>query len=335
MPLPHEFLELSAVIGSNPLLVQGPGGNTSVKQTGIMWIKASGTWLSEAMTTDIFVPVDPAKAIAEIDGAGDGTCRSAVIDSGISLRPSIETSFHAIFPQKYVFHYHSVSSICHSISIEGRLELVDKLDGLNWSRVGYCKPGIQLADSIRESFDSGLPDIVILENHGVIVAGETIDEITGFCSEIEARLELPVRDLKKSTRASIRIEGWDAVNEYSALAADCATRARATAGSYYPDHVVFLGPALPIMEMPRSSEGFGAESPVVISDSGIYVRRSATTAQSSMLRCLYDVLTRIPEEWNLVPLAHSSEAELLNWNAEKYRQNLKLSNKDNAAFLGD
>ena len=325
-PLAQEFLELSALIGSNPLLVQGPGGNTSVKQSGIMWIKASGTWLSEAMAKDIFVPVDPVKAIAEIDGAGDGTCRAAVIDSGISLRPSIETSFHAIFPQKYVFHYHSVGSICHSIAIEGRLELPDKLDGLNWSRVGYCKPGIKLAESIRESFDSGVPDIAMLENHGVIIAGETIGEISELCSEIEARLELPVRNLKKSTQAPTRMEGWDSVEEYSTLAADPASRARATAGSYYPDHVVFLGPALPIMEMPRSSEGFAADFPAVISDCGIYMRQSATSAQHSMLRCLYDVLSRIPEGWKLVPLSHASEAELLNWNAEKYRQNLKLRN---------
>ena len=37
--------KLSARVGSDPLLVQAAGGNTSLKDKGVMWIKASGTWL--------------------------------------------------------------------------------------------------------------------------------------------------------------------------------------------------------------------------------------------------------------------------------------------------
>ena len=40
---------LSAKLGSDPLLVQAAGGNTSLKRDGIMWIKASGTWLRDAL----------------------------------------------------------------------------------------------------------------------------------------------------------------------------------------------------------------------------------------------------------------------------------------------
>ena len=43
-----KFRELSADLGRNPLLVQGAGGNTSIKEDGLLWVKASGTWLSEA-----------------------------------------------------------------------------------------------------------------------------------------------------------------------------------------------------------------------------------------------------------------------------------------------
>ena len=34
---------LSARVGADPLLVQAAGGNTSLKDQGVMWIKASGT----------------------------------------------------------------------------------------------------------------------------------------------------------------------------------------------------------------------------------------------------------------------------------------------------
>ena len=114
MEIPQQFLELSARIGSNPLLVQGPGGNTSVKADGRMWVKASGTELADAVSSDIFVGVSVERAIAELEGAGDGSCRSALLDSNCTLRPSIETTFHALLPQRYVFHFHSVGAIAHA-----------------------------------------------------------------------------------------------------------------------------------------------------------------------------------------------------------------------------
>ena len=81
MKLPPEFVSLSQEIGVQPLLVQGPGGNTSVKIDGQMWVKASGTELAEALDKSIFVAVDPARAKQELDGVGDGSngCNSVLI----------------------------------------------------------------------------------------------------------------------------------------------------------------------------------------------------------------------------------------------------------------
>ena len=58
---PADFPALKAVsarIGADPLRMQGPGGNTSVKQGATMWIKASGTELARRRARDIFVAVD-------------------------------------------------------------------------------------------------------------------------------------------------------------------------------------------------------------------------------------------------------------------------------------
>ena len=57
-------------IGKDPLLVQGAGGNVSWKDGDVLWVKASGTWLSDAIGKDIFVPVELAhlrQAIANQD----------------------------------------------------------------------------------------------------------------------------------------------------------------------------------------------------------------------------------------------------------------------------
>ena len=66
----HALREVSAALGADPLRTQGAGGNTSIKQDGVMWIKASGTWLADALAQDIMTPVrlDPLrKAIANGD----------------------------------------------------------------------------------------------------------------------------------------------------------------------------------------------------------------------------------------------------------------------------
>ena len=90
--LTPEFRALSARLGSDPLQVQGPGGNTSIKDGEVMWIKASGTELANAETQDIFVAVDRNAAKAEASGYGDGSCKQTVLDPAITLRPSIETT---------------------------------------------------------------------------------------------------------------------------------------------------------------------------------------------------------------------------------------------------
>ncbi len=45
---PFELIELSARIGHDIDLVQGAGGNSSAKEGGVLWVKASGTWLAAA-----------------------------------------------------------------------------------------------------------------------------------------------------------------------------------------------------------------------------------------------------------------------------------------------
>ena len=141
-PPDSEFRALSARLGKDPLQVQGPGGNTSVKDGGVMWIKASGTELAHAEQKDIFVAVDRAAARAEAHGsAGDGSCQVAVLDPDTTLRPSIETTFHAAFDHAVVVHTHSIATLTHAISPEGCAIARDKLRGLPFVMVPYAKPG--------------------------------------------------------------------------------------------------------------------------------------------------------------------------------------------------
>ena len=141
--LTPEFRALSARLGSDPLQVQGPGGNTSIKDGEVMWIKASGTELANAETQDIFVAVDRNAAKAEASGYGDGSCKQTVLDPAITLRPSIETTFHAALDYTVVAHTHSVATLVHVVGPEGRAQAVKKLVGLPFVMVPYAKPGLR------------------------------------------------------------------------------------------------------------------------------------------------------------------------------------------------
>ena len=56
---------------ADPEQVQAAGGNTSLKADGVLWVKASGLWLADALTRDIFVPVRLGQVLEGIAG-GDG-----------------------------------------------------------------------------------------------------------------------------------------------------------------------------------------------------------------------------------------------------------------------
>jgi len=310
-----EFLSLSARLGQDRLRVQGPGGNTSVKQDGRMWVKASGTELADAERKPIFVEVDRDAALAEAHGAGDGSCKSTVIDPEGALRPSIETTFHAALDWPVIAHTHSIATITHAISPQGRAEAARKLDGLPVAFIPYRKPGRPLTTAIL-SESSADTQILILDNHGLICCGETAADVDHLMDEVEARLTLTETvDVTVSDAVSMPCDGCEWVEDARELALDDRLFALATTGSYYPDHVVFLGPSLP-------GEPSPGRPACLAKGKGALLREGSTPAQRAMLICLRDVLVRLPRDWSVDAIGPAAEAELLDWDAEKYRQQL-------------
>ena len=310
-----EFRALSATLGKDPLQVQGPGGNTSIKDGAVMFIKASGTELADAEDKEIFVAVDRDAAVLEAkEEVGDGSCKDTVLDKSNPLRPSIETTFHAAFDHRVVAHTHSVATIVHAISPEGREVAIEKLKGLPFAMVPYAKPGLPLTREILARVTSETR-VVVLQNHGLICAGETVEEVRGLLAEVEARLTLTARELVPTHSKEQPPAGFE-WSDYGWLALDEPTAERVLSGTYYPDHVVFLGPGLPV-------EDHDGNPPAILKrGQGVLIRSGATPAQMAMLRCLSDVFSRMPAGWSVDPIGAEAEAELMNWDAEKYRQAL-------------
>jgi rhamnose utilization protein RhaD (predicted bifunctional aldolase and dehydrogenase) len=308
------FRALSARLGQDPLRVQGPGGNTSVKNGEVMWIKASGTELASAETDQIFVAVDRRAARAEAMGDGDGSCKDTVLDPEIGLRPSIETTFHAALEYPVVVHTHSIATLVHAISPEGTAALQDKLSGLPFVVVPYAKPGLPLTREILNRVRAET-QIIVLQNHGLIICGESVAEVAELTEQVEHLLKMPVLRGGGGTPEADAPDGFH-WSDHGWMAQDPATCALITAGSYYPDHVVFLGPALPV------TDHEGTPPALIVPDQGILLCDTATSSQRAMLQCLSDVMSRLLSDWRAEPIGAEAEAALLNWDAEKYRQAL-------------
>lgn len=338
---PAELAALSARLGADRGSVQGGGGNTSYKSGDDFWVKASGTWLAHAETQDIFVhlPLSGVRsAMAEPDPE---TALLALAPTG-GARPSIETSLHALMPQAVVLHVHSVNTIAYAVRTDAETALAARLEGLDWAWVPYRRPGLPLTDAIREALANarGAPDILILGNHGLVVAGNDYTTAEARLRDVETRLALPARapsppDLARL--AAVNDAGWTIADDPSlhAIGTDATTRAIALRGALYPDHVVFLGergfalPEAAEADSPASlraalnvAAARGAQEPayVIVEGAGVLLSPSLSPGACAMLGCLADVGLRLDGPESLRYLTLEDVAALMGWEAEAYRR---------------
>jgi rhamnose utilization protein RhaD (predicted bifunctional aldolase and dehydrogenase) len=323
----EKLRRLSARVGADPLLVQAAGGNTSLKENGVMWIKASGTWLKDAASRDLFVPLDHATIMAAL-AKDDPACESCTTFvrtdlNSTGLRPSIETTVHALMPQRVVVHVHCVNTIAWAIRTDAEQRLTEKLSDFNWAFVPYARPGLPLAGAISARLRANV-DVLVLGNHGLVVAADSVDAADVLLARVVEALTRPVRaaaavDMEALARHAAGTAYSPALMpETHALATDPLTLARGKSSVFYPDHVVFLGVGV--------ATAFDGDPPLIaIPGVGVLIRHDAKPAIEPMGRCLADVMRRVEETDPLVALTDDDVDRLVNWDAEKYRQTLKVN----------
>jgi rhamnose utilization protein RhaD (predicted bifunctional aldolase and dehydrogenase) len=316
--------------------VQGAGGNSSVKRDDVLWVKASGAWLSDAEAKDIFVPVQLSGARAALAAGNEKMPGAPGLDDK-GLRASIETSLHALMPHPVVLHVHAVNTIAWAARSDAQEDLAARLQGLAWRQLPYRRPGLPLSRVVAEGTAGARADVLILGNHGLLVGAETCDGAEALVHEVERRLERAPRSAPAGDRAALL--QFCAGSDYRPakggicheLATDRHNLAVATGGSLYPDHVVFLGPALPTAEADRpltttlaalAAAGTPAPAALLVPDLGAIVRQDITPGAEALLVCLGLVVARLPLDATVRYLPAAEEHALLNWDAERYRQQL-------------
>jgi rhamnose utilization protein RhaD (predicted bifunctional aldolase and dehydrogenase) len=323
-----ELAALSGRVGANPMLIQAAGGNTSVKTDDVMWIKASGTLLADALTRNVFVPVDLPAMRAALDNPAVNADQPAqfLIDGG-ELRPSIETSLHAVFPQRVVVHVHCVQTLAHAVRADAATLLAQRLRNFDHAVVPYAKPGANLARLVRSALGPDT-DVVVLRNHGLIVAAESVADAESLLKQVvdALRIEPTVpRSVDTAALEAIAKDGWlvpDPDARVHQLALDEARMAHATGGSLYPDHVIFCGVGAETVSGDRLPDASDAPAFLIVPGKGVVMRADASSGAHALSQCLADVLLRVPADASLAYLTGDQNAELLDWDAEKYRRAL-------------
>lgn len=310
------------------LLVQGAGGNISSKEGEVLWIKASGTWLAEAKSKEIFIPISKSEVDGYIKNKQFDALPSAL--NGSTLRPSIETWLHALMPQKFVVHLHAldVLSLLIHKHVVSELEEIP-LGQIHWGFVKYEKPGPALALAVSELMSSkpGL-EVLFLQNHGIVLAAETIERIVELLADVRGACAQPVLFAKSSSTepdgASYQYSPVED-NEVHSLAVDLQKLALVRdAWAIAPDHVVFLGATPAIvegLEELKAVSEMGEKAPLIVfvSGAGVYSREPLDVAGQQQLRAYYEIIVRqkIGQEFNT--FTDGQIRELLDWDAEKYR----------------
>lgn len=195
-----QLVTMSGKLGDpqNDYVILGEGNSSARVDDATFWVKASGTSLNgiekRGFVEVRFAPVLEMLDINLPDTAVKDALNAARVDTSSDVRPSVETTFHAVAlttgGANFVGHTHptAVNSIlCSQLAEEaysGRL-FPDEIVVLGPAPVfvPYTDPGIALAQVIREKImayqdeNGRSPKLILLRNHGMVALGQTADEV--------------------------------------------------------------------------------------------------------------------------------------------------------------
>jgi len=199
----HDLVELSQRLGdpARDYAILGEGNTSAAVDEESFYVKASGRCLAD-IGPDGFVLVrrEAVLSLLEEERVSDDAMRdglmAARVDPAGTMRPSVETLFHAYLLSldgvRFVGHTHPTpvnAILCAregEAAVRGRLfpdEIVCCGVAPVW--VPYVDPGQPLAREIRRRVEAHIdehgvvPRIVLMQNHGLIALGGSPREVEG------------------------------------------------------------------------------------------------------------------------------------------------------------
>ncbi len=341
----NDFIEISRYAGMREDLIQAGGGNSSYKESDSrMLIKASGYQLADIsestgysvvdhrMIKDFFMNVENMESLTETECGK--VLSNAIIEGS---RPSIETFLHAI-SGKYTLHTHPI--VVNALtSRDGGMAVLEKLFP-EAILVPYATPGVELAkvyfSAYKNQKNERNGNVFFLKNHGLVVSGENaehvIAEIERITRVIEDYLEtdamMPYHRMTKLWKQFKHDILWKVTDEN-------VNRAFRNIGewnhTFCPDCVVFLGKKFLFLDegfTPYDIELFIEQygMPVVIKYFDCLYIRADSVKKALEIQSVLSFSSRVMElnfGRGCDFLTDEEQDFLINWDAEKYRKNIK------------
>ncbi len=343
-----QFLKYSKEIGSDATMVHAAGGNTSIKLDDTMWVKASGKWLMNSQTEELMVPISISKIKTFLENSNSiESDLQKSIDLSLSpkgLRPSVEAPIHAVLDFKFVFHTHDININALAVQKNPQQIFEKALSGLNWKFVPYVKPGIELSRQLL-AIKSHTDNIFILENHGLVICAHNLNEIKKLIAEVRLRLKIIINkpliiDQEHLIHSKINLKnsGYSFCNDkfINNLAFYQPWIEKLSKGVVLPDFLIFLGPNFVVLNhndkdlldklKKLSDVPLPFNSCVILANNGVLIRDDALKGTIEIAQSVYELMCRIPDTADLKYLNEKQTGELINWEAEHYRQKLNKSN---------
>lgn len=337
------FIEMSKYAGMREDLVQAGGGNSSYKcEKNRMVIKASGYQLTEISEQRGYAIVNPeviANAFLENDNIDIMTeadskriLKEAFIEGD---KPSIETFLHSI-SGKYTLHTHPIVVNTLTCRKDG-MQVLKSLfpDALI---VPYATPGVELAKAYFKAYSKNKEEVgvVFLQNHGLLVSGETAESVINKTEDIVRCLEKYL-DINLSRYHNVTVlynvirDGvvWN-VTDKNVLDVYYKLN-KLWEHTFCPDCIVFLGKKVCVAERDFCREDLDKfmsswGKPVIFAyENELYIN-AETVKKSLEIQSVLSFSAQVMslnEEYECNFLSEEEQNFLLDWDAEKYRKNMK------------
>jgi len=264
-PALADLIKISRDTGADPTLVQGGGGNTSVKTADgkYMYIKASGTALKDMSATvgwrrlrlEVALSVVKDKEISKLPPQRrelkvvDRLLEACDDDVKVEARPSVEAHLHACL-EKCVIHLHpsAAGAFVNAKNGWSRLQKLFKAEKLPPLWVPYTDPGYMLAKRIarlvaayKKQYDKG-PAILFLEKHGLFITAPTA---TGAMALVRRVIKQCNAKLKQPKKGKLRAVPQDKINAAKACIDEAYARGTGQRAAiwYYNNNAIdgFMG----------------------------------------------------------------------------------------------
>ena len=325
-----DLIEVSSRMGLDKSLIQASGGNTSIKIKDYMLIKASGKTLANASSENIFIKVNPKDYYSRKGGKLYVKSNPKYQSYIGGLKPSIETGFHAILPNKVVLHSHPIDIIANTMVQDFKVRASNALNNMKWLFINYVRPGEDLAKNIANSIEENI-NIFILQNHGLIVGADTAKEAEDIQKTVVKLLKIKKRKLVNKTYDDMFLLSNSIPGSYlpkeeiiNTLATDPFSFELSKTNPYSPDHLVFCGIRPLILEDIKQDWNrlIKEHEYAIIKGKGVLLFGKRNKYLEEMLMTQAEVFARIKLGQSISTLKTEECLGLLEWEAERYRRSI-------------